>query len=460
VRIGRREFLGRAAGLSAAAAAPRLAGLVMLDRARTAARGRGGYGPLEPSPDCPEIALPRSFRCWKLSVAGEPMTGGAPSPQGSDGMAAFALPNGNIRLIRNQELNDPPERSAPLGDPALAYDPIGCGGTVSLEVRVRGDGVTAVREFVSLGGTLINCAGGPTPWGTWLSCEETTKGAAQGWQREHGFVFEVPVAAESQVPAVPIPAMGRFEHEAAAVDPSSGIVYLTEDREYRPALGRPGSALFRYIPRQRGQMRSGGRLQAVAVRGSPRYETYHGQRAGVPLECEWVDVREPNPRDASSDPSAVFRQVWQRGAAVFQRLEGCWFGDGAVYLNATSGGDAGLGQVWQYRPRTDGTGVLTLIFESRSRQELNRPDNITTTSRGGLLVCEDNGSGPFLRGITREGAVFDFAQNLANNNEWAGACFSPDEETLFVNLQGLSTRARNAPSLTLAIRGPWSEGSL
>jgi hypothetical protein len=118
---------------------------------------------------------------------------------------------------------------------------------------------------------------------------------------------------------------------------------------------------------------------------------------------------------------------------------------------AASGGDPRRGQVWQYRPGREGRGELTLVFESPGAGVLNGPDNLTVSPRGrGLLICEENWHGMHLRGITPQGAVFDFARNLADMREFAGVCFSPDGETLFVNLQGSLRR-----SATYAIRGPW-----
>jgi secreted PhoX family phosphatase len=463
--MNRRSFLRNAVVYGGSAAlAPSLVGLARCaDQTRDAGpgrvvrrvgRGAGGYGSLVSSPDCPELALPVGFHGVKLSQAGDLMSDGVPTPNAFDGMAAFALPNGNIRLIRNHEIRDPAATAHPFGNAAMAYDQKAGGGTSSLEVRVRPDGAREVlRHYASLTGTHANCAGGPTPWNSWITCEETTEGAAQGRGAEHGYVFEILVSAEAEVRAVPYKSMGRFTHEALAVDATTGIVYLTEDM-------RPGAGFYRYIPNVPGKLLAGGLLQMLALKDRPRYNTTTGQQPGLPLPATWVDIDDPDPANAAADPSAVFRQGLAKGGTIFQRLEGCWYGDGSIFFNATSGGDAGAGQVWQYRPRGNSVGQLILVFESPSRDVLDSPDNICVSARGGLLVCEDGGGTQFLRGLTQRGEIFDFGRNIANEDEFAGACFSPDGATLFVNIQGSTSSSGASKGMTFAIWGPWEEGAL
>jgi uncharacterized protein len=254
-----------------------------------------------------------------------------------------------------------------------------------------------------------------------LTCEETTEGQTQGWQRPHGFVFEVPVEAEHEVQAAPLFAMGRFVHEAVAIDPTTGIIYETEEQTFDQVEQLAGSGLYRFIPKE---YRLGkqpdftqGRLQVLKVQNTFNYNTSFGQMVGHSLLVEWVDIDDPNPPEAEIDPSAVFRQGLAKGAAIFQRLEGCWFGDGLVFFNATSGGDAGAGQVWAYRPIGKSFGLLRLIFESPGAHLLDSPDNIAVSPRGGLVLCEDGDDQQFGRGVTRDGRVFDFAENLVNQNE-------------------------------------------
>lgn len=451
--MSRREFLVAGAGAGAGAA---LSGLVARNAMavpsrgrRRAGRGEGGYGPL--SNVGSELALPAGFTYTMFGVGGSEMSDGNTTPDPHDGMAAFEMPNGNVRLIRNHEDRDNAALASVKGDPEAAYDGRGGGSTTSLEVEPGGER-ELVRDFVSLNGTIVNCAGGPTPWESWISCEETTAGETQGWERDHGYNFEVPVDAEDEVRGEPLKAMGRFVHEAIAVDPRTGIVYETEDR------GTAG--FYRFIPGRNGDLMSG-RLQMLAVKDRPNYNTTSGQRVGKPLPVEWVDIEEPDPAEAETNPLAVFQQGSGEGGALFSRLEGCWYGDGSIFFHATDGGDAELGQVWEYRPRGRSGGQLILLFESKSAEMLDAPDNITVSPRGGIVICEDGGGEQYLRGLTPEGEIFDFALNTANENELAGATFSPDGETLFVNIQG-DTRSGGPGNkgMTFAIWGPWEEGAL
>ncbi|MDP9404982.1 MAG: PhoX family protein [Actinomycetota bacterium] len=390
----------------------------------------GGYGPLRPAG--PELALPEGFSYVAFGRSGEPLSDGTPGPARHDGMAAFGDPASHlVTLVRNHELGF----GAPFG--SSPYDPLAAGGTVTLVFDARRGELVAAHP--SLTGTMRNCAGGPTPWGTWLSCEESFSVGAQ----PHGYVFEVDPRATAPAPAVPLVAMGRFVHEAVAVDPATGIVYETEDRG--------SSGFYRFLPQRPGDLAAGGRLQMLAVKGRPQYDTRTAQRVGTPLPVTWVDIDEPNPLD-TDDSLAVYQQGFAKGGATFDRLEGAWYSDGSVFINATSGGDASLGQVWEYRPRGSSGGQLILVFESPSQDLMEKPDNITVSPRGGLLVCEDGDGTDFVRGITAAGQVFDFAQNLANTGELAGATFGPDGRTLFLNLQ--------TPGVTVAITGPWERGEL
>ena len=482
----RRVFLRRFASAGGGAIfAPSLAGLVRWNQPGGgeepagfhAARdpGRGGpspfispYGELVRSPDCPEIEIPESFRCVRLGSGGvaSEVRDGLPVPNAFDGMAAFPLPGGNVRLIRNHEMVDGADRGRPIGDPH--YDPRAAGGTTSLEVRISGAGeelsVELVDEFVSLAGTLVNCAGGATPWGSWLSCEETTRGPEAGYERPHGYVFEVPSSAAAPVDPIPLKAMGRFVHEAVAIDPATGIVYETEDTWYVPDRW-PGAGLYRFIPDRPGMLSAGGRLQMMAVTGRPGYLTARGQSPGTVLPVHWVDIREPDPPNAEADPLAVFRQGIAQGAARFARLEGAFHGDDGIYVVSTNGGDAEAGQVFHYRPTSEDGGELALVFESPSHDVLDSPDNIVVSPRGGLLMCEDGTDDQFVRGLDRQGRIVDMvraprAEGGPQPGEFAGSCFSPDGRVLFFNVQGGREAGSSRASATYAMWGPWEDGPL
>ena len=187
--------------------------------------GDGGYGPLRTAG--PDLMLPAGFQYRMIGVEGILMSDGNPTPRDHDGTAAFALPNGNIRLVRNHEETTRATPDGAFGDLSLAYDTTAPGGTTSLEIDPATREI--VKDFVSLSGTYANCAGGLTPWATWLSCEETCRGNDSGYLKDHGYVFQVSAMAEEQGPAIPLKAMGRFFHEAIAVDPATGILYETED---------------------------------------------------------------------------------------------------------------------------------------------------------------------------------------------------------------------------------------
>jgi secreted PhoX family phosphatase len=434
--------------------------------------------------------IPEGFRCVRISEATKPSLAdsGFIVPQALDGMAAFPLPNRNIRLIRNHEIRDGAGTSTPFGP--NAYDSRAGGGTTSLEIDVKRsrrrhdehdiEAIEVRAEYPSLTGTHVNCAGGPTPWGSWLTCEETTEGVPDRGQ-DHGYVFEVPVDATGPVDPIPLKSLGRFVHEAVAIDPQSGIVYLTEDRSYVAASGL-GSGFYRFVPAPRDDLRGGqrtsdwrrgrgrggeleeGRLQVLAITGKRDYNTVTGQIPGAVLPVTWVDIADPDPSAAAADSYAVFKQGQEGGAAIFQRLEGCWYGDNSIFFNATSGGDVGAGQVWQYRPfggrDSRHGGVLVLVFESPGNDVLESPDNITVSPRGGLVLCEDGGGIQFIRGITRRGDIFDFVQQSEAMSEFAGACYSPDGEILFFNIQGSTSSVGTDFGATYAMWGPWHNGSL
>jgi hypothetical protein len=237
-----------------------------------------------------------------------------------------------------------------------------------------------------------------------------------------------------------------------AVDPNTGFVYQTEDRT--------PSGFYRFKPETYGRLAQGGELQILAIDGQPQYNTMSGQQRFSPMKVKWVTIPEPDSDAGELASGFVYNQGLERGAAQFARLEGCWYGDRSIFFNATSGGDAGAGQVWQYHI---GRRELQLIFESPSPEVLNSPDNICVSPRGGLVLCEDGSGVQHVRGLTRGGEIFDLARNDLNGSEWAGACFSPQGRTLFVNIQG-ETRPLQNPGgdkgMTFAIWGPWESGAL
>ena len=497
--LNRRQFFTRSA---LAAGATTLGGGLfdaLVARAAHAAEGGGrgiGYGPLRPAGD--DLALPAGFQYRVLSTEGDPMDDGFPTPKAMDGMGAFPLPNGNVLLVRNQEDNEDPNRLRPrpagstsssagilnsvletdYGPRPFAYDAYAGGGTTTLEVEPHGQR-RLVSQHWSLVGTLRNCAGGVTPWGSWLSCEETLQSgspaATTGFAQNHGYVFEVPINTLPGVPAPPVPLrhLGRIAHEAVAVDPATGIVYETEDQG-------DGSGFYRYVPGAR-PTRPGdlavpnGVLQMLRIVGQPQYEMAINQTVGVSLPVEWVTITNPDPATpaGAGGLSTVFLEGLAAGGCRFRRLEGCWYANRRIFFLSTNGGNRGFGQVFVYDPVAS---TVTMIFESPGHEVCDGPDNCCTTPRGGLVLCEDAGGAQFLRGLSPSGEIFDLARNLRNTIEFAGVCFSPDGQTLFVNQYGRSTVRTTQPyraplqipvgperferAATLAIWGPWRSGPL
>lgn len=454
--VGRRSFLTQSVFAAGAIGATMpLEALASRDR-KHGRPGRGpspDYGPLQPAIDettgLPLLLLPKHFRYLSFGWTGDWMQDGLQTPGAHDGMAAFPAGRGRVRLVRNHEVGDGPDAFAPN----LAYDPKAGGGTVTLEFDSRRGEL--LSSWASLSGTVRNCAGGPTPWGSWLTCEETTIGIGDGdLTKNHGYIFEVPRLGTCSAASLPLVAMGRFSHEAVAVDPATGDVYETED-----AGGNSG--FYRFRPETPGSLAEGGTLEMLAVIGRPQFDTRTNQ-TGEWLDADWVSIDDPDP-DLQAGAPPVFAQGFAKGGARFGRLEGAWHGNGRIYFVSTSGGNAGQGQIFEYDPLED---RLRLLFESPSAEVLNAPDNLCVSPRGGLVLCEDGDGAEFVHGLTTDGEIFRFTQNNADlratpvkgfngdysGSEFAGACYSPDGKWLFVNVQ--------TPGITLAITGPWRTGAL
>ncbi|MBA3331508.1 MAG: DUF839 domain-containing protein [Actinobacteria bacterium] len=422
-RTSRRAFLGMS-GTAAAALA-----LTPRD-ALGAKRRRGAFGPLLPDPDG-LLDLPHGFQYNILSQEGDRLTNGAPVPGDHDGMAAFRGRRNTTVLVRNHELNRT-DRPAVIG--RNPYDRSAPGGTTAVVV---GPDRTELQSFVTSSGTLNNCAGGATPWGTWITCEEDRT-------TSHGYCFEVdPRDPQNTLSKTPIRDMGFFSHEAVDVDPRTGIVYLTED-DFRGVIDRTdpnrdtrSSFLFRYLPTDRrgrpGSLGRGGKLEVMAIEERPLVDADFfepGQQFGV----VWREVNKEEPHD----------DALAKGAVRFNRLEGCHFSGGAFWFDDTAGGESRLGQIFRYLPATN---TLELFFEGTDENRMESPDNIIITPWGHLWFAEDGEGENRVLGITPRGETYLFARNALNDSEVAGPCFSPDGMTFFLNIQD--------PGITFAIWGPF-----
>jgi secreted PhoX family phosphatase len=322
-----------------------------------------------------------------------------------------------------------------------------------------------VRDFISINGTLVNCSGGRAYNDVgWITAEETTSGPNHGYGKKHGYNFLVRADINAPEPAVALTAMGRFAHEAAVADQESGIVFQTED-------SGNNSGFYRFLPDDPEKLSAGGVLQMAKIKGVVNYDTRTNQTEGADLPVEWVTIDIPDP-DPSTSTTSCFAQGFAKGGARWNRLEGIFRGDdGSVYFVSTSGGNAARGQLWKLVPSSSDAGTLTLVFESPNSSVLDSPDNLCVTPSGAILFCEDDASGDSdthrlspgisdinrLVGMSRNGEPFEFAVNISSNSEFAGACFSPDGEILFVNIQGGNSAGSG---MTCAITGPWHRGPL
>jgi secreted PhoX family phosphatase len=443
-RITRRAFLG-AGGMGAMALA------LGSRRASAQTDGRAGYGPLVPDPRG-RLDLPEGFRYRVISREGSTLSNGTPVPGDHDGMAAFSGPGDTTILVRNHELRSGDANPLEGTNP---YDSTQPGGTTAVVV---GSDRRVLESYVTSSGSVNNCAGGATPWGTWLTCEEdrTTTG-----EREHGYVFEVnPKSPESRLSKTPIRDMGRFSHEAVDIDPRTGIAYLTEDDfeglidDEDPNLDTRRRYLYRFLPnnptQRPGALQDGGTLQVAKLDEAPKDADFVDQNQAFTVR--WITVDPETPRD---DALVV-------DATRFNRLEGAFFRGGAFWFDDTAGGESRLGQIYRYLPATN---TIELFYEGTDKNRLESPDNIVVTPWGDLWVAEDGDFGNRIVGFTPEGRSYVFANNRVpfqsspgvpsgepgERSEFAGPTFSPDGKTFFVNIQ--------SPGITYAVWGPFKEPS-
>lgn len=359
------------------------------------------------------------LRPFYLSREGEIMNDGRKVPPRHDGMACFDLPNGNWMLIRNHE-NSLSIRGL-IGQPKEKYDRACGGGTTNVEIDRQ---FNVIAHHSSLMGTMVNCSGGKTPWGTWLSCEEFVDSSWMPLNKRHGYVFEVSPLQAGLQEAKPLKAMGRFKHEGVAVDKMNEVLYLTEDLK--------DGLFYRFTPHYYPDLTEG-KLEALKVVGA------NGLNTGLlewdkyrELDVEWVTIDDPDPKK-----DTVRHEGYLKGAATFNRGEGvCAFGE-KVYFCATAGGKQGYGQIFYYKPISEKRGKLELVYQPSHPKILNNPDNICINKYGDLIICEDGGyrGNNRIFGIRPDGKIYWIASNP--HSEWTGVCLADDETALFCNIQGI-----------------------
>ncbi len=466
--ITRRHFLSRSVAFGLG-----FAGLQSAFAQRVFAAGGpelsvGPFGPLVPDPEG-IFDLPAGFSYRVISRMGQTMADGLLVPGRPDAMAAFPGDDGLTLIVCNHEVSGGAIAESAFGDKAQlftdehrerVYDPgtnIGAGplpgGTTTLVYDTKEHKL--IRQFLSLGGTERNCAGGPTPRGTWITCEEAVSRSDQYRTEHHGYCFEVPATTQPHLAhAKPIRAMGRFNHEAIATDPATGIVYLTEDRHE--------GLLYRFVPTNPDDLHAGGKLQALVIDDQRSADTRNWKtrtiEPGTKLSVSWLDLAEHG-IDIDSPKDSLRFEGFEQGAARFARGEGMWWGQvsgdrAAAYFACTNGGLAKKGQIWKLTPRLQDSfesDTLELFVESESSAVIDNADNITVTPFGHLICCEDGSGEQRLIGIDPDGNGYELARNALSESELAGACFSPDGTTLFVNIQH--------NGLTLAVTGPWGKGN-
>ena len=417
-----------------------------------------GYGPLVPDP-AGLLALPAGFSYQVVAQAGvTKLESGEPTPSDADGTACFRDGHKGFVLVNNHEIDG----SEPFGVPALAgltYDPGAHGGTTNVVTDAKGK---RVGEYVSLAGTHNNCAGGRTPWNTWLTCEETEQRATGAFQKNHGYVFEVDAFDRhaNQSP-VPLKFLGRYSHEAVAVDPETSTIYLTEDANaphglyYRwtpPKHFRGGKGALRKLALSPGGD-TAGKLQAMSCFKGRKHiaDLAEATQPGTTYRVEWVDVPD---RDATT--VSVRNQFSADQVTGSRKLEGAYWGDGGAFFvasfarNADGSINEHDGQVWFY-DRSCETITLKTIFgvnpDPTKDTDYDGPDNITVDPHGGLILAEDGEGLSHLVGVTAQGKAYALARNELNESEFTGPTFTPDGRILFANIQ--------TPGYVLAITGPW-----
>jgi secreted PhoX family phosphatase len=379
----RRDFLVRSLG--AAATLGMTPAVFRNAFAGPAIVGDSPYGSLG-APDANGVRLPPGFSARLIGTTGEVVAGTQYVWHGQpDGGATFAVPGGGWVYVCNSEMN----------------------GTRGGAGAVRFDAAGEIQDaYTILLGTKWNCAGGATPWDTWLSCEE----------HRSGVVWECDPFGPGQ--GIARPAMGRFPHEAAVVDPATGWVYMTEDTN--------DSRLYRFRPDVRGRLESGV-LEAAAV-DSRGFVT-------------WVTVAADRPYRGSD-------------TTQFLRGEGAWFAAGHVYFSTTADN-----RVWALETASNHLEVIYDAEATGASAPLRNPDNVTVHAASGDIYVAEDGDDlqlVLLADASGHRIAAPFAQLVGHGgSEIAGPAFSPDGRRLYFSSQRGTGGSFSSPGMTFEVTGPF-----